>query len=261
VPLDPRLERAITRHVGMAESIAWRYIKRLPAVDGDEIRSVALEALVSAGHKWIGYCEARSFSPWSVEDDGLPEGHFGAYISRTVNGRILDWCRHQDHLTRSARHKVKAIQQAQDDGVRGEAGLAAAAGLSVERARQVLAADAARPVSLEWHNDIGEYAGAALADDGASTESQAVVSGILAGFLAGFDSLPAVQQVLIAFVFHQELELDVAAKEVFLEPDEARRQLEQAVCSIHNVLLMSVSSEGAGVRLELCAGFPEAARG
>ena len=29
-------------------------------------------------------------NPWSADHDGLPEAHFGGYVSRTVSGRILD---------------------------------------------------------------------------------------------------------------------------------------------------------------------------
>jgi hypothetical protein len=144
---------------------------------------------------------------------------------------------------------VKAIAVAEDDGIRDEAGQAAATGLTVRQVREAQAAAALRPASLDDHaTGASTDTGMTLADEGADVEGQVVVSGIMSGFLRAYDSLPAIQQVLLAFVFHRELELDVAAEAVFLEPAEARRQLEAAVCAVHQGLLMSVSGEGTGSR-------------
>jgi RNA polymerase sigma factor (sigma-70 family) len=249
VALDPRMQRAVEDHLGMADSITWRFFTRIPGGDIDELRSIAFEALTRAAARWIDpYCSSRGFYPWSADDPSKPEAHFGGYAAKMVKGSLLDWARQVDHLTRTQRRTVKALQAAQDDGARTEEELAAAAGLSVQKAREVLAADAARPVSLDMHSASTGYDGGygGIADDDADVEGQAAVSGILAGFLAAFDSLPAVQQVILALVFHQELELEVAAKEVYLEEKEARRQLEQAVCQVHGALLLAVSDEGTG---------------
>ena len=115
--------------MGMAQSIAWRHIRRLPpGADVDEILSVAMEGLCHAAAKWIDYCQARGFCPWSPDDPDRPEAHFGGYAVKTVHGRILDWCRHQDHVPRQVRGRLKQLAAAQETGARTEAELAAATG-------------------------------------------------------------------------------------------------------------------------------------
>jgi hypothetical protein len=98
--------------------------------------------------------------------------------------------------------------------VRDEAGQAAAAGITVTEARHVRDADGARPVSLGAGPAGTEYAELSIPDatpDG-DVESQALVNVTLAAVVAAFDSLPAVQQVLVALTFHEEL--DVAEREL-----------------------------------------------
>ncbi len=189
--------------------------------------------LSSRPAKWLDYCARNGFSPWDEDDPDRPEAHFGGYVSRRVNGMILDWCRHQDHVTRSTR--IKAIQAAQDAGARTEDELAEVTGLPVGKIREAQAAEVARPVSLDDTAASADFGHQGLADDSADgdTESAAVVRQTLASFLAAFDSLPAVQHVLLALRFHQELDITVAAKAVHLEPAEAQRLADEAVCQIH----------------------------
>jgi RNA polymerase sigma factor (sigma-70 family) len=235
-------------------AITCRWLSRLPGgtsggcpgADADEIRSIAYEALCQAGAKWIPYCQARGFSPWSESDPDQPEAHFGGYAAKTITGRILDWCRTQDYLPRAQRKTVKQLQAAQEHGARTGAELAAATGLPVEQIRKAQTAEAAKPRSLD---DILLSADrGALHDERADTESELIARETMARFMAAFDALPAVQQVLLAHVFHQELDITVAAKAVYLEPADARRQLEQAVTAVHQALLQSVQDEGTGPR-------------
>jgi len=231
--------------MGMAESLAWKFFRRVPAADLDELQAIAAEALCHAAARWTGYCQARGYNPWSADDPSRPEKHFPGYVGKTVNGRLLDWARHQDHVTRQARNALKQLQAAGDGLTEQE--LATATGLSVNKIREARAADAARPASLDYETpDGGSREGYADRSDGADVAGQAEMRDMLAGFLAMFDSLPAVQQVLLALVFHQELPLDVAAKSVHLQPAEARRLADEAVCSIHSALLRAVQDEGTG---------------
>jgi hypothetical protein len=252
VPLDdPRLQRAIHDHMGMAESLAWKFFRRVPGADLDELQAIAAEALCRAADRWIEYCRARQFNPWSEDDPELPEKHFPGYAAKTINGALLDWARHQDHVPRQTRARLKQLQAAQaaGDGLT-EQELAAATGLSVQQIREARSAEAARPSSLDYEtpDSSGPHEGYADRSDAADVEGQVALNGVLAGFAVAFDSLPAVQRVLLALVYHQELDITVAAKEARLEVPEARRQLEAAVCEIHSALLRAVQAEGTGPR-------------
>lgn len=244
---DPRLQRAIHDHIGLSETQAWKLFRRVPAADLDELRAIAAESLCQAADRWIAYCDARGFDPWDADDPELPEAHFGGYVVRTVQGALLDWARHQDHVTRSTRGRLKQIQAAGDGLTEQE--LAAATGLSVKQIREARLADAVRPSSLDYETpDGGAHEGFADRSDGADVAGQAELNGVLAGFAAAFDKLPPVQRVIVALTFHQELPLDVVAKSARLEPREARRLLDAAVCAVHNDLLLAVSGEGTAPR-------------
>ncbi len=223
-------------YVGLARGQAWSYYRKSTGLmDIDTCMSAALLGLVEALNRFPAYCAENNFDP-SRED------YRKAYLLKRIRGSILDAARSADHMTRSARGKAKALRAAEDDGARGDDELAVATGIDLATVRRVQA-DALVPVSLDDQDVFSgaAYAGSAVADIGAGTESQAAVNDLLGAFLAAFDLLPPVQQVLLAFVFHQELDITVAAKAVYLEPAEARQQLEAAVCQLHREMLKSVS--------------------
>jgi RNA polymerase sigma factor for flagellar operon FliA len=242
IVLTAEQQELAARYADLAESQAWAFaVKTAGRMSVDDARSAALFGLCQAIDAFPGYCERNSFDP-SRED------YQRAYLLKRIRGAILDDARAADHMTRTDRKRAKALRQAEDDGRRGDGELAAAAGLSIGETRRVQA-DALLPVSLDDHLEGGaaNYGGA-LCDESAGTEEQVTVRETLAAAVQAMDSLPAVQRVLLALRFHQELPLDVAAKSVHLEPAEARRQLEAAVCEIHNALLRQVQDEGTGPR-------------
>lgn len=218
----------------MAESIAWRHAVRVPGADVDEFKSITYEALCKAADYWIPYTDRNGFSPWSEDDPGRPEKHFPGYAAKMMNGAVLDWCRRSDYLSRTARKRVKAVQAAEAAGARSETGLAEASGLTAVQVRDARAADAVRPVSFD----------AELYDvpDSGDVEGRAELREMLAAVVAAFDALDPVSRVLLAFTFHQELDITVAARAVYLEPAKARQQLEAAVCAIHQAMLRQVSA-------------------
>ena len=245
MPLDPRLQRAVADLLPLSESLAWAFFARVPVADPDELKSITAEALVQSAHRWVGpYCAAHGFNPWDEGDPSKPERHWSGFAIKRMKGALLDWARSQDRITRTQRRGVKAMDAAFDDGIRGEEEQAAAAGLTVAKAREARAAAALTTVSLD--DTLVSLERGSLPDERAEVESEVTVRETLAAAVAAFDALPAVPRVLLALVFHQELPLDVAAKSVHLEPAEARRQLEAAVCEIHSALLRSVQDEGAG---------------
>jgi len=189
-------------YVELARSEAWGYFKRSAGrMDIDTCMSAAMFGLVNGCDTYPAYCQRNGFDPAN-------EAGRTGYLRKRIRGSILDEARHNDHLARGARLKIKAVRAAEDDGIRGEAALAAATGLSIGQVRQ-LQADAIPHFSLDQHGEeVPEYSGPA--DPGAGTESQ------------------------------------VAAKAVYLEPDEAGRQLEAAVCAVHRALLLAVSALDSG---------------
>lgn len=241
--LDPRLDRAIRDHMTMAQSIAWRYVKKLPKVEPDEILSIAYEALAQVGAKWIPYCEARGFSPWSEDDPERPEAHFGGYVAKTVNGRILDWCRRQDHVTRTDRRKLKQIQAAEENGALDEAELAGVTGLSVRQICEAQAAGAVTLSSLDDHADYEAYGG--IADSAPGVEAQAGMHDLLTGFMAVFGGLDAETRVILAMRYFFEKDFTDIAGMLRTGQQRVTELNDAAVLAVHDALVRSVVSMAA----------------
>ena len=138
-----------------------------------------------------------------------------------MKGALLDWARSQDYLTRTVRRDLKHIQAAQEAGARTEAELAAATGLTAAKAREVQAAEAVKPVSLDEQELLsgGQYAGR-----GHRRSRGHRVRGCRqpdTGRAGGrVDRLDAETAVVLALWYHGELGPAVIAKE--LRTSEAR---------------------------------------
>jgi RNA polymerase sigma factor for flagellar operon FliA len=182
--------------------------------------------MTQAVASWPRYCWKNGYSPEATE-------YLIAYILRRVRGAMLDALRSQDWVTRSARTRAKQLRSAGQDMGLGEAELAAAAGMSVQEVRDTIAAVAARPVSLD-----AEPHDVAAAD---STESQAVVSSILAaaaGALAGF---PLRARALVALRYYYGLSTEQAAAVLEAEAAEATRWHEEAITAMHSAMVRAVT--------------------
>jgi hypothetical protein len=71
---------------------------------------------------------------------------------------------------------------------------------------------------------------------------------MLAAVVAAFDRLDAETQVIVALRWHQELPLDVAAKQLGISVERARRLHDAGVREIHQAMLRQVQAEGIGPR-------------
>lgn len=119
-----REQETIRQHLPLVHHVVAGMSSRLP-------RHVPLDALVSAG--MLGLLQAaRGFD----EHRGVP---FSAYATGRIRGAVLDELRGADRLSRSVRQKARSLQQAEDSLGTDLQAAAAAAGLSVEEARQVRA--------------------------------------------------------------------------------------------------------------------------
>jgi hypothetical protein len=108
-------------------------------------------AVRGEGHGLLGLCQAAErFSAYQAEHGYELEDHryLVAFISRRVNGAILDWARSRDYLSRAQRHRLKAIEEWAPAGA-STAEQTEVAGLTEAEVRNALALEAARPVCLE----------------------------------------------------------------------------------------------------------------
>ena len=114
--------------------------------------------------------------------------------------------------------------------------------MTVAKAREAKTAAALTTVALDDEHVV-RRAGCrgSLTDDGADVESQVTTRALLNAVVTAMDGLPAVQQVIVAMVFHQHLDLAAAAEAVCLTTGEARRQLEAALSEIHGAMLRQVT--------------------
>lgn len=224
-------------YVALARGQAWGYLRRSSLADIDAVLSAAMLGLCQALETWESYCERNSFDP-SRED------YRKAYLLKRINGSILDQARTDDHMTRSDRRKAKDLRAAEDDGARTDDERAAATGLSIREVRRVQAA-ALVTVSLDDQDALtggAEYAGSAVADHDADTESIAAVHGILASFLEAFGQLDAESRVVLALRYHAELEIEAIAEALRTSPERVAQLHDKGVLAVHAALLTAVSA-------------------
>lgn len=211
-----------------ARAEAWRAFQRAPhALELDELHAIALTGLAQARARWKTYCAQYERDPNRIE-------YFVAYCLRRMRGAILDAMRSQDWVTRSARTRVKALREAGCEAGATEAELSRATGLSLAEIRDAEAALAARPVSFDAEpHDV--------TDSSADVEGSAVVSSVLQTATAAIGTLPQTVQHLLIFKYYEGMSLTAAAAALGLEPEQARRQWEQAVLTVHDAMLRAVS--------------------
>ena len=174
------------------------------------------------------------------------EGHFGGYVVKTVNGRILDWCRSQDFMPRHTRAVLKEIQAAAETGARTGAELSAATGLTAEQVRKAQAAEAVRPCSMNDIPDFSSHSG--LADASADVESEVAAKAMFSAAVGVFDSLPAETQVVLALRYHGELDFAVIGKEMRTSQARVIELHNEGVTAVHQALLRQAQGEGSGPR-------------
>lgn len=210
-----------------ARSEAYRVWQRAPhALEMDELMSLALYGLASAAHRWPEYCRAKGHDPTAYQ-------FFRAYALRRMRGSMLDHLRAQDWVTRSARTKAKELQRAGADRGLSDAELAAATGMDISEVREVNAAVAARPVSID-----AERFDAAAEDD---VEGQAVVSQVLAAVSVAAAALHEEQRLLLALRYYHGIPVAEAAAYAGVTPDEASQLHQDAILEIHSAMLRVVA--------------------
>jgi RNA polymerase sigma factor FliA len=238
--LNPEIRRMVTSMLPQARSEAWRLYQAAPhALELDELVSLAYTGLTAAAIRWPAYCAERDFSPGCGQDPCIDPAtcgtkFFAAYSLRRLRGSMLDAMRKADWITRSMRTKSKLLRAAEDlRPGQSEAELAAATGLNPRQIRSTMAGVAGRPVSFDAEpHDVAD------SDD---TESQAVVSSVLARVLMVMDGLDPEICVVLALRYHQGLNLAAVAAELRTSEQRVTELHDTGVLAVHDAMIRAVS--------------------
>ena len=144
-PLTPAQQDLVETHVGLAQSIAMSFWKRVASeVDRDDIVAIAYQGLVTAAQRY-----KPDVVPENNPDIELPPVSLtiGQYAKRRSGGAIQDWMRQLDHVPRRQRTIYKDIQE-QAPGRSAEE-TAEVLGIDVARVRAIVHAVECPPVSLD----------------------------------------------------------------------------------------------------------------
>jgi DNA-directed RNA polymerase specialized sigma subunit len=237
--VDQRGEAMAEEFWPLARSLAWRCFQRTPLADLDELVSVAYDGLVQACARHSAYCAERGFDPDSTD-------YRAAFVSRRINGALLDFMRASDHLSRNDRNAVKMLTEAEAMGLDRD-GQLRYAGLDQAAADRVRAADAARPVSLSGSPpsgtdpDAGESGAFDTLADEADVESSAVVGSVIGAALRVIRELDEAAQWLMVLTAYYGLEVGQAAEVLGLAEDKAREVRETAITRVHQAMIMAAT--------------------
>jgi DNA-directed RNA polymerase specialized sigma subunit len=234
VALDDAGRELVIRFQSLARSLAYRYLQKAPAGDLDELTSIAYGGLVEACERYPAYCAERGFDPECT--DYLP-----AYVSRRINGALLDASRAADHLTRSDRNIQKSLAEFEDRGL-DRAAQAKAAGVTAREADRVRAAQNARATSLDQGPGGADDEAGAVGDEHAGTESTAVVSSVLASAMNIMTRVLDGRSCLaVALRYYWRLDVPGIAAVLGTDEELAGKLLETAVVELHQGMLKAAS--------------------
>jgi RNA polymerase sigma factor (sigma-70 family) len=199
----------ITEHYSYATALAMRQLSRAPShADREEIISCAYLGLVQAVQRWPHYCAERGF----CERQGIEQGYFRTYITRRINGAVLDHMRDQDWVRRSSRSLLKRHG---GPGVSDEE-IAERSGSSVAQVRAARAEVALSPISLDLRTGSEEDAGWSpstperadiLTMDEDDVESLVELRTVLEVFSNCVDQLDPIEQAV--FIMRVWMQMDV----------------------------------------------------
>jgi DNA-directed RNA polymerase specialized sigma subunit len=239
--LDDAGRALAERYVNVATGAAWRYWRKAPRSDIDELQGIAYAALCQAVARFPSYQDEHGYS----QDD---HRYVVAFIDRRVQGALLDYGRSQDWLTRAQRAKAKLLQDAEQQGAGSVAEQAEAAGLTEAEVREVLAAKASAPVHLEGERVEANGVSWAenLPDPDPGPESAAEIVGILSAALRVIRDLTWQQQAILAWCYLRGRSLKAYAREAGISPEAATALHQDAVLQVHEAMLGEAVEDGCG---------------
>ena len=231
VALDERGKAMVEEFRNLARAAAWRAFQRSPLADLDELVSIAYTGLVEACERYPRYVAEHHFDPANTD-------YVAAYISRRVNGALLDSMRSADHITRADRNISKALAEAENLGL-DRAGQAKFAGVDQRKADAVRAAEARKPMSLDPPGEDGKFAD--TLPDETDIESSVVVGSVLGAAMTVIRGLDGANQWLVVLVHYYAMKVDQAAEVLGLDVDKARELYETAIVAAYEGMLRAAS--------------------
>jgi RNA polymerase sigma factor for flagellar operon FliA len=228
--VDPELQELVRDHMHLASLIAAKVYKTAPhALELDELRSIAYLGLVGAAERWRPYCEENGFDPKRLE-------YFKPFITRRVNGAVMDHLRSSDWATRSLRSRSKLLQEAGlGQGVSTEE-LASKTGLSVKQVTDTLRDLARRPVSLEAEElDV---------DSDTTVENTSAGNSLLEVVRVTVLSLDQDCQTVLALHYYLGRELKAVAAQLQITESRASQLHTRGVLAVREALLRAAQDQG-----------------
>jgi RNA polymerase sigma factor for flagellar operon FliA len=239
--VDPKWEFLIEKNLGLAYSAALKVYKTAPhALDLEELRSIALLALVEVCARWPQYCEEREFDPMNTK-------YFPTVAARRTKGAIIDYLRKVDHATRSMRERSRKINQILNSSSEdyNYSQLAELTGLTEKEVRDTFIGLSRAPISLDvamqgLDTESGEQSGLQLAED-RNTESSAAVNFMLASFADAVRDLAYENRLIIVLHYYSGFDLKKIAAMLSMADSDVIERHSRAVAVLLKILESSAS--------------------
>lgn len=210
--------------------------KNTDQMDLREVTSVAFQGLVSATLKW---------DPETYEktQETLDNGKaFGAFARRRIIGAVIDYQRRSDHVPRRQRRTYKDLQERGLGNGRSHEQLAEITGLDLKKIRAITHAVEATSVSLD--TDPQDWEGGLHPNEKAGShnvESSALENALMEAVVEVFQSLPPLEQGVVALRYYQGHELPAIAALLGVRLSVVREAHSEAILRIHEVMLHHAS--------------------
>lgn len=235
-------KRLVEDNVNLANFLAMKVWQRNPAkLDKDELTSVAFQGLVTA---------AIRFDPETFErsEESVTDGSaFSSFARRRINGAILDWQRTQDHVPRQQRKIFKELQELGYGAGQSVETLSVLSGVPEKQIRTLASLVEQRTLSIDSEvrpqdsPDSGYVQFAQTLDSGDSTESSAVVSEVTGALVKAWESLPALEQQVIALRYYAGQELSAISELLETTPATVRYAHNEALDILYAAMKDQVS--------------------
>lgn len=219
--LDAELDRRVIELVPVCRNIAWKHWHNAPALEFEELLSLAYSGMAQARAGWERYCTKHSYDPRQTQ-------YFGAYVSRRANGAILDFMRSLDWLPRQDRERARLLRDAGAGIGTSDSDLAAATGMTLAAVSASAAAVARRPVVFDASEHDMADAGA-LAD----VEGGVMMTGILAAGVSALRGLPVPVQTAVVLWFYRGLDARAVAGAMGVPATTVREMVNRAAMAVH----------------------------
>lgn len=217
-------------------SVAWRKYPGRDRVDNDYFVSEAYEGLIKA---------AQRFDPSRanvVDGQADLRGAFSGFARQYINGAIMENQRSLDHVPKRTRRSYKELQGHGHGRGRSVPELSDLTGLEENKIRLIVAAVEQMPASLDAENEQGPLMDrTADSGMGSATETTVLVNKIQEAFIAQWETLPEIQQVVIAMRYYEGLSLAAISEILEIRVALVRAEHTEALDVLHSAMIREAS--------------------